>query len=226
MYDYYVAMKSMFLVVKLSSHPSIGYASLTIFLPWTTHKQHQNYSKPKTFQNQNFNSLKLCIRTIILYKWRCFSRSQTRPYILTKRKLIKKLPKTYPPHGSPNNQKETKSHGSPCDSIINHKETTSHDSSCDSTINHKETTSHGSSCDSTINHKETTSHGSSCDSTINHKKTTSHGSSCDSTINHKKTTSHGSSCDSTISHVISHGAHDISQCTMTKLWNLTLNLPH
>jgi hypothetical protein len=33
MYDYYIAMISMFLVVKLSSHFSIGYASLTIFLP-------------------------------------------------------------------------------------------------------------------------------------------------------------------------------------------------
>jgi len=77
---------------------------------------------------------------------------------------MKKLPKTYPPHSSPNNQKEQ-----------NHKETTSHGSPCDSTINHKETTSHGSPCDSTINHKETTSHGSLCDSTINHKETTSHG---------------------------------------------------
>jgi len=54
MYDYYIAMKSMFLVVKLSSHSSIGYASLIIFLPWTTHKQHQNYSKQKAFQNQKF----------------------------------------------------------------------------------------------------------------------------------------------------------------------------
>jgi hypothetical protein len=51
MYDYYIAMKSMFLVVKLSSHSSIGYASLTIYLPWTTDKQHQNYSKPKVLQN-------------------------------------------------------------------------------------------------------------------------------------------------------------------------------
>ncbi len=33
MYDYYITMKSMFLVVKLFSHSSIGYASLTIFLP-------------------------------------------------------------------------------------------------------------------------------------------------------------------------------------------------
>jgi hypothetical protein len=33
MYDYYIVMKSMFLVVKLSSHPIIGYASLTIPLP-------------------------------------------------------------------------------------------------------------------------------------------------------------------------------------------------
>jgi len=40
MYDYYIAMKFMFLVVKLFSHPSIGYASLTILLPWTKHKQH------------------------------------------------------------------------------------------------------------------------------------------------------------------------------------------
>ncbi len=77
MYDYYIAMKSMFLVVKLSSHSFIHYASLIILLPWITHKQHQNYSKLKAFQNQNFNSHKLCIHTITLYKWRCFSRSQT-----------------------------------------------------------------------------------------------------------------------------------------------------
>jgi len=32
-YDYYIAMKYMFLVVKLSSHSSIGYASLIILLP-------------------------------------------------------------------------------------------------------------------------------------------------------------------------------------------------
>jgi len=143
MYDYYIAMKSMFLVTKLFSHPSIVYASFTILLPWTKHKQHQNHSKPKAFQNQNFNSNKLCIHTITLYKGRCLSRSQTPPYILTKRKLVKKLPKAYPPHGSPNNQKETKSHGSPCDSTINHKEIISHGSPCDSTINHKETISHG-----------------------------------------------------------------------------------
>ncbi len=131
----------------------------------------------------------------------------------TKRKLINKLPKTYPPHGSTNNQKEqnhkeTKSHGSPCDFTINHKET-SHGSPCDFTINHKETTSHGSPCDFAINHKETTSHDSPCDFTINHKESTSHGSLCDSIINHKETTS--------------HGAHDISLCTMIKLENLT---PH
>ncbi len=139
MYDYYIAMKSMFLVAKLFSHPSIIYASPTILLPWTKHKQHQNHSKSKAFQNQNFNSHKLCIHTIILYKWRCFSRSQTPTYILTKRKLIKKLLKIDPSHGSPNNQKETKSHGPSCDSIINHKETISHASPCDSTINHKGT---------------------------------------------------------------------------------------
>jgi hypothetical protein len=111
MYDYYITMKSMFLVTKLFSHPSIVYASFTILLLWTKHKQHQNHSKPKAFQNQNFNSNKLCIHTIILYKWRCFSRSQTPTYIPTKKKLIKKLPNVYPPHGSP------------CDFTINHKET-------------------------------------------------------------------------------------------------------
>jgi hypothetical protein len=121
MYDYYIAMKFMFLVAKLFFHPSIVYASFTILQPWIKHKQHQNHSKPKVFQNQNFNSNKLCIHTIILYKGRCFSKSQTPPYILIKRELVKKLSKSYPPHGSPNNQKETKSHGSPCDSTINHK---------------------------------------------------------------------------------------------------------
>ncbi len=33
MYDYYIVMKSMFLVVKLFFHPSIVYASFTILLP-------------------------------------------------------------------------------------------------------------------------------------------------------------------------------------------------
>jgi len=56
MYDYYIVMEFMFLVVKLSSHPTIGYASLTILLPWTTHKQHQNYSKTK-----NFSKIKISI---------------------------------------------------------------------------------------------------------------------------------------------------------------------
>jgi len=160
MYDNYIVMKSMFLVVKLSSHLIIGYASLAIFLSWTTHKQHQNYSKTKNFSiNQNFNSQTLYSYYNFVQKWRCFSRSQTLPYILTKRKLLKKFPKTYSPHDSPNNQKETTSHGSPCDSTIDHKKTTSHGSPCDSTIDHKKTTSHGSPCDFTINHKKTTSHG-------------------------------------------------------------------
>jgi len=49
MYDYYIVMKSMFLVIKLSSQHTISYASLTILLPWTTYEQHQNYSKTKSF---------------------------------------------------------------------------------------------------------------------------------------------------------------------------------
>jgi len=166
-----------------------------------------NYSKPKAFKNPKLPFSQT------LYSSHNFGTNEgvhqshkTPPYILTKRKLIKKLSKTYPSQGSPNNQKEqnhkeTKSHGSPCDSIINHNKTTSHGSPCGSTINHNKTTSHGSPCGSTINHNKTTSHGSPCDSIINHNKTTSHGSPCDSTINYNKTTS--------------HGAHDISLCTMT-----------
>jgi hypothetical protein len=50
MYDYYIAMKFMFLVVKLFSHLSIVYASFIILLPWTKHKQYQNHSKLKAFQ--------------------------------------------------------------------------------------------------------------------------------------------------------------------------------
>jgi len=66
MYDYYIAMKSMFLVAKLFSHPFIVYASLTILLPWTKHKQHQNHSKLKARSFSQFYSIKLCICTTIL----------------------------------------------------------------------------------------------------------------------------------------------------------------
>jgi hypothetical protein len=41
----------MFLVVKLFSHSSTVYVSITILLLWTTLKQHQNYSKPKASKN-------------------------------------------------------------------------------------------------------------------------------------------------------------------------------
>jgi len=62
MYDYYIVMKSMFLVVKLSSQPTIGYVNLTILLPWTTPKQHQNYSKKKT---KAFPNIKTSILTTL-----------------------------------------------------------------------------------------------------------------------------------------------------------------
>jgi hypothetical protein len=48
MYDYYIAMKSMFLVAKSFYHPSIVYASFTFFLPWFKHKQHQKSFKIKS----------------------------------------------------------------------------------------------------------------------------------------------------------------------------------
>jgi hypothetical protein len=48
MYDYYIAMKSMFLIAKLFSHPFIVYASLIIFLSWIKHKQHQKPFKTKS----------------------------------------------------------------------------------------------------------------------------------------------------------------------------------
>jgi hypothetical protein len=136
--------------------------------PFSYHELHTNNTKTiqnqKPFLHQNFHSLKLCIHVKNFVQNKVFSRSQTPLYILTKRKLVKKLFKTYPSQGSPNNQKgqnhnETKSHGSPWDSTINHNETKSHGSPWDSTINHNETKSHGSPWDSTINHKETTSHG-------------------------------------------------------------------
>jgi len=44
MYDYYIAMKSIFLIVKLSSHPSIGYASLPFFYC----ELHTNNTKTKS----------------------------------------------------------------------------------------------------------------------------------------------------------------------------------
>jgi hypothetical protein len=149
--------------------------------PFSFHELHINNTKTIQKPKKNFSKIKTSILTTLysyhnfVQKWRCFSRSQTPPYILTIRKQLKKLLKTYPPHGSPNNQKKTKSHGSPCDSPINHKEQhhmvphvipqlitrKQHHmvSPCDSTINHKQTTSHDSPCDSIINHKQTTSHG-------------------------------------------------------------------
>jgi hypothetical protein len=65
---YYIAMKSMFLIVKLSSHPSIGYASLTILLPWTTHKQHQNYSKSKLQFSQTLCSYHNFVQMKVFFK--------------------------------------------------------------------------------------------------------------------------------------------------------------
>jgi len=53
MYDYYIAMKSMFLVIKLSSHFFIGYASFTILLPRTTQKT------PKLFKTKSLSKSKL-----------------------------------------------------------------------------------------------------------------------------------------------------------------------
>jgi hypothetical protein len=71
MYDYYIVMKSMFLVVKLLSQLTIVYANLTILLLWTTHKQHQNYSKPK-----NFFKIKTSILTT-LYSYHNFVQNES-----------------------------------------------------------------------------------------------------------------------------------------------------
>jgi hypothetical protein len=85
---------------ELHHHPTMNYTLSTL-------KQ----SKPKDFPKAKLQQ-QLCIQTMILYKGRWYlSRPQTPLYILIKRKQIKKLPKDYPPHGSPNNQKETKSQG-------------------------------------------------------------------------------------------------------------------
>ncbi len=50
-YDYYIAMKSMFLVVKLFFHPSIVYVSLIIFVPWIKHKQHKKSFKTRSLKS-------------------------------------------------------------------------------------------------------------------------------------------------------------------------------
>jgi hypothetical protein len=52
-YDYYIVMKFMFLVVKLSSHSSIGYVSLSILLV--------NYTQttPKLFKTKSLSKSKL-----------------------------------------------------------------------------------------------------------------------------------------------------------------------
>ncbi len=94
-----------------------------ILLPWTTHFQHQNNQNQKSFQKKIFNNNFVFKLWFFTKEGGVFSRSQTPLYILIKRKQVKKLPQDYPSHGSPNNQKETKSHGegSPCDSTINHK---------------------------------------------------------------------------------------------------------
>jgi hypothetical protein len=69
----------------------------------------KSFSKIKTFILLNFVFIDNFVQNKV------FSRSQTPLFILTKRKQIKKLPKTYPPQDSPNNQKEQ-----------NHKETKNH----------------------------------------------------------------------------------------------------
>jgi hypothetical protein len=68
MYDYYIVMKSMFLVVKLYSHSSIVYVNIIILLLSTIHNQHQNYSKPKASKKiLNFHSHKFSTHIITLY---------------------------------------------------------------------------------------------------------------------------------------------------------------
>ncbi len=54
MYDYYIVMKSMFLVVKLSSHYSIGYASLII-----SPTMNYTYTTLKLFKTKSLSKLKL-----------------------------------------------------------------------------------------------------------------------------------------------------------------------
>jgi len=70
MYNYYIVMKSMFLGCKTIIPP---YFWIMQTSPLSLHELHtnyiQNYSKTKSFfQNQNFNSYKLGIHIITLYK--------------------------------------------------------------------------------------------------------------------------------------------------------------
>ncbi len=197
MYDYYIVMKSMFLVVKLYSHSSIVYVNITILLLSTIHNQHQNYSKPKASKKiLNFHSHKFSTHIITLYtKMKGpfkvtntslntnqkgnysrnflkgnYSRDFQRETTqkTSKRKLLKKLPKGKLLKRLPKGKLLKRV---PKKKLLKRVPKTypSHGSSCDSIINDKKTTSHGFPCDSTINYKKS-SHGPLCDSIIIKRK--------------------------------------------------------
>jgi hypothetical protein len=69
-YDYYIAMKSMFLIAKLFSHPSIVYASLTFLLAWFKPKPFKikSLSKPKLQFSQTLHSSNNFVQVKVFFK--------------------------------------------------------------------------------------------------------------------------------------------------------------
>jgi hypothetical protein len=106
MYVYYIAMEiyvfdcmNIFSPFYCLCTINMSHHLLTMNFPWTT---------PKTFQSKIstpftilFHKISHSYNNFFLSKWRCFQRSQTPIYILTKRKLNKEFSKVYTSHGSP-----------------------------------------------------------------------------------------------------------------------------
>jgi hypothetical protein len=103
MYGYYIAMQIyVFIFINIFSPfyclciISMLHHSPTMNFTWTT---------PKPFKTKNstpftilFHKISHSYNNFFLSKWRCFQRSQTPTYILTKKKLNKKFPKVYTSH--------------------------------------------------------------------------------------------------------------------------------
>jgi hypothetical protein len=93
MYVYYIAMK-IYVIACISIFSPfyclcITSMSHTIFLPWISHKLHQNLSKLKSWLPSQFYSMKLYIHTIIyFYQVKVFPKV-TNTHLCTNQKEIK-----------------------------------------------------------------------------------------------------------------------------------------
>jgi hypothetical protein len=99
MYVYYITMEIYVLGYKniFSSFYCLCIISMhTIFLLWTTHKQHQNLSKLQSRFPSQFYFIKLYIHiTISFYQMKMFSKGHKHSFIYYSKKNLKKNPKVY-----------------------------------------------------------------------------------------------------------------------------------